>query len=124
MERILWILKVLWNLVWSTRSEAIADLRDKPQAPNATNAETTNAEKGGECGTKCGSIFELKSGLCEMSARSYLKGSAEARSEAIADFGQKDNAQKLKELKQSYQYFGVETCATCSMCSLLLPPRN
>ena len=72
-----------------TRSEAIADLRDKPQAPNATNAETTNAEKGGECGTKCGSIFELKSGLCEMSARSYLKGSAEARSEAIADFRQK-----------------------------------
>lgn len=103
------------------RSEAIADLRDKPQAPNATNAETTNAEKGGECGTKCGSIFELKSGLCEMSARSYLKGSAEARSEAIADFRQKDNAQKLEELKRDYQYFGIDTCATCSMCSLSCP---
>ena len=102
-----------------TRSEAIADLRDKPQAPNATNAETTNAEKGGECGTKCGSIFELKSGLCEMSARSYLKGSAEARSEAIADL--KDNAQKLEELKRDYQYFGIDTCATCSMCSLSCP---
>lgn len=104
-----------------TRSEAIADLRDKPQAPNATNVETTNAEKGGECGTKCGSIFELKSGLCEMSARSYLKGSAEARSEAIADFSQKDNAQKLEELKQGYQYCGIDTCATCSMCSLSCP---
>ena len=104
-----------------TRSEAIADLRAKPQAPNATNAETTNAEKGGECGTKCGSIFELKSGLCEMSARSYLKGSAEARSEAIADFSQKDNAQKLEELKRDYQYFGIDTCATCSMCSLSCP---
>ena len=98
------------------RSEAIADLRDKPQ-----KSITTNAEKGGECGTKCGSIFELKSGLCEMSARSYLKGSAEARSEAIADFRQKDNAQKLKELKQSYKYFGIDTCATCSMCSLSCP---
>ena len=99
-----------------TRSEAIADLRNKPQAPNATNAE-----KGGECGTECGSIFELKSGLCEMSARSYLKGSAEARSEAIADFRQKDNAQKLEELKQGYKYFGIDTCATCSMCSLSCP---
>ena len=151
-----------------TRSEAIADLRDKPQAPNATNAETTNAEKGGECGTKCGSIFELKSGLCEMSARSYLKGSAEARSEAIADLRDKPqksittnaegfcddfgsfqgggegsllkandradtaestkSAQKpthiqaiLKELKNGYQYFGIDTCATCSMCSLSCP---
>ena len=87
----------------------------------SAHTNTTNAEKGGECGTKCGSIFELKSGLCEMSARSYLKGSAEARSEAIADFSQKDNAQKLKELKQSYQYFGIDTCATCSMCSLSCP---
>ena len=104
-----------------TRSEAIADLRAKPQKSITTNAETTNTEKGGECGTKCGSIFELKSGLCEMSARSYLKGSAEARSEAIADFSQKDNAQKLEELKRDYQYFGIDTCATCSMCSLSCP---
>lgn len=27
----------------------------------------------------------------------------------------------LKELKNGYQYFGVETCATCSMCSLSCP---
>lgn len=39
----------------------------------------------------------------------------------IADFSQKDNAQKLKELKQGYKYFGIETCATCSMCSLSCP---
>ncbi|WP_295738011.1 FAD-binding and (Fe-S)-binding domain-containing protein [uncultured Helicobacter sp.] len=104
-----------------TRSEAIADLRAKPQKSITTNAETTNAEKGGEYGTECGSIFEIKSGLCEMSARSYLKGSAEARSEAIADFSQKDNAQKLEELKRDYQYFGIDTCATCSMCSLSCP---
>ena len=107
--------------VMESSAEARSEVLEKSAHINATNAETTNAEKGGEYGTKCGSIFELKSGLCEMSARSYLKGSAEARSEAIADFSQKDNAQKLKELKQSYQYFGVETCATCSMCSLSCP---
>ncbi|MCI7412018.1 FAD-binding and (Fe-S)-binding domain-containing protein [Helicobacter bilis] len=101
--------------------ESGVEVLEKSAHTNTTNAETTNAEKGGECGTKCGSIFELKSGLCEMSARSYLKGSAEARSEAIADFSQRDNAQKLKELKRDYQYFGVETCATCSMCSLSCP---
>lgn len=101
--------------------ESGVEVLEKSAHTNTTNAETTNAEKGGECGTKCGSIFELKSGLCEMSARSYLKGSAEARSEAIADFSQRDNAQKLKELKRDYEYFGVETCATCSMCSLSCP---
>lgn len=39
----------------------------------------------------------------------------------IADFSQRDNAQKLEELKRGYQYFGIETCATCSMCSLSCP---
>lgn len=39
----------------------------------------------------------------------------------IADFNQRDNAQKLEELKRGYQYFGIETCATCSMCSLSCP---
>ena len=101
--------------------KARSEVLEKSAHTKATNAETTNAEKGGKYGTECGSIFELKSGLCEMSARSYLKGSAEARSEAIADFSKKDNAQKLKELKQSYKYFGIDTCATCSMCSLSCP---
>ncbi len=29
--------------------------------------------------------------------------------------------QELDSLKQGYQYFGVETCATCSMCATLCP---
>lgn len=104
-----------------TRSEAIADLRDKPQAPNATNAETTNAEKGGECGTKCGSIFELKSLFLSEPTRSLLNINDAVGERQIKDFRQKDNAQKLEELKNGYKYFGVETCATCSMCSLSCP---
>lgn len=43
------------------------------------------------------------------------------QSKTIADFSQRDNAQKLEELKRGYQYFGIETCATCSMCSLSCP---
>lgn len=104
-----------------TRSEAIADLRAKPQAPNATNAETTNAEKGGECGTKCGSIFELKSLFLSEPTRSLLNINDAVGERQIKDFSKKDNAQKLKELKNGYKYFGVETCATCSMCSLSCP---
>ena len=107
--------------VMESSAETRSEVLEKSAHTKATNAETTNAEKGGKYGTERGSIFELKSGLCEMSARSYLKGSAEARSEAIADFRQKDNAQKLEELKNGYKYFGVETCATCSMCSLSCP---
>ncbi|AQQ59810.1 lactate dehydrogenase [Helicobacter bilis] len=104
-----------------TRSEAIADLRTKPQKSITTNAETTNAEKGGECGTKCGSIFELKSLFLSEPTRSLLNINDAVGERQIKDFSKKDNAQKLKELKQSYQYFGVETCATCSMCSLSCP---
>ena len=104
-----------------TRSEAIADLRDKPQAPNATNAETTNAEKGGECGTKCGSIFELKSLFLSEPTRSLLNINDAVGERQIKDFRQKDNAQKLEELKNGYKYFGIDTCATCSMCSLSCP---
>ena len=104
-----------------TRSGAIADLRDKPQKSITTNAETTNAEKGGECGTKCGSIFELKSGLSSEPTRSLLNINDAVGERRIADFSQKDNAQKLEELKRDYQYFGIDTCATCSMCSLSCP---
>ncbi|ETD27407.1 FAD-binding and (Fe-S)-binding domain-containing protein [Helicobacter canis] len=31
------------------------------------------------------------------------------------------NAQILEELKKGYKYFGIDTCATCSMCSLSCP---
>lgn len=56
-----------------------------------------------------------------MDSKGVMESGAETRSEAIADFSQKDNAQKLKELKQGYKYFGIETCAICSMCSLSCP---
>ena len=102
-------------------SNTTQDSSERTETKESANAEVANTEQNGEYRAECGSIFELKSGLCEMSARSYLKGSAEARSEAIADFSQRDNAQKLKELKQGYQYFGIDTCATCSMCSLSCP---
>lgn len=65
--------------------------------------------------------LEALLGVDSMDSKGVMESSAEARSEAIADFSKKDNAQKLKELKQSYQYFGIETCATCSMCSLSCP---
>ena len=99
-----------------TRSEAIADLRAKPQAPNATNAE-----KGGEYGTKCGSIFELKSLFLSDPTRSLLNINDAVGERQIKDLSQKDNAQKLEELKNGYKYFGIDTCATCSMCSLSCP---
>ena len=102
-------------------SNTTQDSSERTETKESANAEVANTEQNGEYRAECGSIFELKSGLCEMSARSYLKGSAEAQDEAIADFSQRDNAQKLKELKQGYQYFGIDTCATCSMCSLSCP---
>lgn len=34
---------------------------------------------------------------------------------------QKPTQEILEELKRGYQYFGIETCATCSMCSLSCP---
>lgn len=39
----------------------------------------------------------------------------------ISDNNQKDSAQQLEALKKGYQYFGIDTCATCSMCSLSCP---
>lgn len=63
----------------------------------------------------------LLNGAESMDSKSVMESGTETRSEAIADFSQKDNAQKLKELKQGYQYFGIDTCATCSMCSLSCP---
>lgn len=63
----------------------------------------------------------LLNGADSMDSKGVMESSAEARSEAIADFSQKDNAQKLEELKRDYQYFGIDTCATCSMCSLSCP---
>ena len=100
-----------------TRSEVL----EKSAHTNATNAETTNAEKGGECGTECGSIFELKSLFLSEPTRSLLNINDAVGERQIKDFRQKDNAQKLEELKNGYKYFGIDTCATCSMCSLSCP---
>ncbi|MGN8852583.1 FAD-binding and (Fe-S)-binding domain-containing protein [Anaerobiospirillum succiniciproducens] len=32
-----------------------------------------------------------------------------------------EESAQLEELKKGYEYFGIETCATCSMCSTLCP---
>lgn len=61
----------------------------------------------------------LLNGADSMDSKGVMESGAETRSEAIADL--RDNAQKLEELKQGYQYFGIDTCATCSMCSLSCP---
>ena len=68
----------------------------------------------------------LLNGADSMVSKSVIESSAKAVStqkigqgKTIADL--RDNAQKLKELKRDYQYFGIETCATCSMCSLSCP---
>ena len=63
----------------------------------------------------------LLNGADSMDSKGVMESGVETRSEAIADFSKKDNAQKLKELKQGYKYFGIDTCATCSMCSLSCP---
>lgn len=65
--------------------------------------------------------LEALLGVDSMDSKGVVESGAETRSEAIADFSQKDNAQKLEELKRDYQYFGIDTCATCSMCSLSCP---
>ncbi len=75
--------------------------------------------------------LEALLGVDSMDSKSVMESGVETRSEAIADFShscealvqtcKKDNTQRLEELKQGYQYFGVETCATCSMCSLSCP---
>ncbi|MDY5821830.1 MAG: FAD-linked oxidase C-terminal domain-containing protein [Helicobacter sp.] len=90
------------------RSEAIADLRDKPQAPNATNAEGFCDDFGSFQGGGEGSL--LKANDRADTAESTKSAQKPTHIQAI-----------LKELKQGYQYFGIDTCATCSMCSLSCP---
>ena len=91
-----------------TRSEAIADLRAKPQAPNATNAEGFCDDFGSFQGGGEGSL--LKANDRADTAESAKSAQKPTHIQAI-----------LEELKQGYKYFGVETCATCSMCSLSCP---
>lgn len=56
------------------------------------------------------------------SSAEVLKTETKGQNINITDpVSQKDNAQKLEELKKGYQYFGIDTCATCSMCSLSCP---
>lgn len=91
-----------------TRSEAIADLRAKPQKSITTNAEGFCDDFGSFQGGGEGSL---------------LKANDRADTAESAKSTQKPTHIKaiLKELKQGYQYFGIDTCATCSMCSLSCP---
>ncbi|BDB67415.1 hypothetical protein Hc94105_1638 [Helicobacter cinaedi] len=91
-----------------TRSEAIADLRAKPQAPNATNAEGFCDDFGSFQGGGEGSL--LKANDRADTAESAKSTQKPTHIQAI-----------LEELKQGYKYFGIDTCATCSMCSLSCP---
>ena len=102
-------------------SNTTQDSGERIESKESAYAEVANTEKNGEYRAECGSIFELKSGLLSEPTRSLLNINDAVGERQIKDFSKKDNAQKLKELKQSYQYFGVETCATCSMCSLSCP---
>ncbi len=91
-----------------TRGEAIADLRAKPQKSITTNAEGFCDDFGSFQGGGEGSL---------------LKANDRADTAESAKNTQKPTHIKaiLKELKQGYQYFGIDTCATCSMCSLSCP---
>ena len=102
-------------------SNTTQDSGERIESKESAYAEVANTEKNGEYRAECGSIFEIKSGLSSEPTRSLLNINDAVGERRIADFSQRDNAQKLKELKQSYQYFGIDTCATCSMCSLSCP---
>lgn len=91
-----------------TRSEAIADLRAKPQKSITTNAEGFCDDFGSFQGGGEGSL--LKANDRSDTAESAKSTQKPTHIKAI-----------LKELKQGYQYFGIDTCATCSMCSLSCP---
>ena len=120
--------------VIESSAETRGEVLEKSAHTKATNAKAVKA-------TECGSIFEIKSGLLRETGltssapseptRSLLNINDAVGERRIADFShscealvqtcKRDNAQKLKELKRDYQYFGIETCATCSMCSLSCP---
>lgn len=102
-------------------SNTTQDSSERIESQETANAEVANTEKNGEYRAECDSIFEIKSGLSSEPTRSLLNINDAVGERRIADFSQKDNAQKLKELKQGYKYLGIETCATCSMCSLSCP---
>ena len=91
-----------------TRSEAIADLRDKPQKSITTNAEGFCDDFGSFQGGGEGSL--LKANDRADTAESAKSTQKPTHIQAI-----------LEELKQGYKYFGIDTCATCSMCSLSCP---
>lgn len=52
---------------------------------------------------------------------SLLKANDQADTAESTKSTQKPTQEILEELKRDYQYFGIETCATCSMCSLSCP---
>ncbi|BDB65533.1 hypothetical protein T36_2012 [Helicobacter cinaedi] len=102
-----------------TRSEAIADLRAKPQAPNATNAEGFCDDFGSFQGGGEGSLLKAndRADTADAVAKQQIHTCKSAKSTQKPTHIQAI----LKELKQGYKYFGIDTCATCSMCSLSCP---
>ncbi|WP_304149255.1 FAD-binding and (Fe-S)-binding domain-containing protein [Helicobacter bilis] len=101
------------------RSEAIADLRAKPQKSITTNAEGFCDDFGSFQGGGEGSLLKAndRADTADAVAKQQIHTCKSAKST------QKPTHIKaiLKELKQGYQYFGIDTCATCSMCSLSCP---
>ena len=101
------------------QDEAIADLRAKPQAPNATNAEGFCDDFGSFQGGGEGSLLKAndRADTADAVAKQQIHTCKSTKSTQKPTHIQAI----LKELKQGYQYFGIDTCATCSMCSLSCP---
>ena len=87
-----------------TRSEVL----EKSAHTNATNAEGFCDDFGSFQGGGEGSL--LKANDRADTAESAKSAQKPTHIQAI-----------LEELKQGYKYFGIDTCATCSMCSLSCP---
>lgn len=117
--------------------ESSAETRDEVLEKSArTKATNAKAVKATECGsddlqrtqpkletTNAEGFLRDNRGFQATSEASYLSGSARASSDESAISTKKPThiQAQLEELKKGYKYFGIETCATCSMCSLSCP---
>lgn len=116
-----------------SNAETRGEVLEKSAHTKATNAK---AVKATECGsddlqrtqpkletTNAEGFLRDNRGFQATSEASYLSGSARASSDESAISTKKPThiQAQLEELKKGYKYFGIETCATCSMCSLSCP---
>lgn len=119
--------------VIESNAETRGEVLEKLAHTKATNAK---AVKATECGsddlqrtqpkletTNAEGFLRDNRGFQATSEASYLSGSARASSDESAISTKKPThiQAQLEELKKGYKYFGIETCATCSMCSLSCP---